>query len=368
MLTLGIETSCDETSVSVTSGRRVLSNIVSSSVGLHKRYGGVVPEIASRFHVEYILEVLEAALKASGKDLSDAGLVAVTNGPGLVGALLVGISLAKSISYSLSLPLIGVNHVLAHLHSPFLSEEKLDFPFIGLVVSGGHTSLFLCEDVDRQKFLGQTQDDAVGEAYDKVAKILGLGYPGGPAIEKMARRSKGESEISFPRSYLGKDSLDFSFSGVKTAVLYYVRGKQRTEDRGQRTDKKSIADICYAFQEAALDVLVAKAHLAARANGLKTIVVGGGVAANLRLREKMGEMAMLSGTKAYFPKIEYCLDNAAMVGLSGEGLYKKGRRSDLYLSAEQLRLRAARSILMINRLARRFSTRFIILTKVISDP
>lgn len=197
MLTLGIETSCDETSVAVTNDGRVLSNIVSSSVHLHKRYGGVVPEIASRYHVEYILEVLEKALAASGKDLKDMKLVAVANGPGLVGALLIGLSLAKSISYSMDLPIIGVSHILAHLYSSFLNEHKPQFPFIGLVVSGGHTSLFRCESFDRQKFLGQTQDDAVGEAYDKVAKILGLGYPGGPVIEKAARQSKGTRHISF---------------------------------------------------------------------------------------------------------------------------------------------------------------------------
>lgn len=333
MLTLGIETSCDETSVAVTNDGKVLSNIVSSSVHLHKRYGGVVPEIASRYHVEYILEVLEKALAASGKDLKDMKLVAVANGPGLVGALLIGLSLAKSISYSMELPIIGVNHVLAHLYSSFLNEDKPQFPFIGLVVSGGHTSLFRCESFDRQKFLGQTQDDAVGEAYDKVAKILGLGYPGGPVIEKAARQSKGTRRISFPKSYLGKDSLDFSFSGIKTAVLYYVRG-QGPRAVEQELNKDLIADICYAFQEAVIDVLVDKALLAAEKSNLKTIVVGGGVTANSRLREKLSKAAALSGVKVYFPEFEYCLDNAAMIGLLGEKLYKKGHRSDLYLTAE----------------------------------
>ncbi|MDP2912787.1 MAG: tRNA (adenosine(37)-N6)-threonylcarbamoyltransferase complex transferase subunit TsaD, partial [Candidatus Omnitrophota bacterium] len=212
MLTLGIETSCDETGVSVTEGRRVLSNMVSSSVRLHKIYGGVVPEIASRFHVEYMIDVLSKALASAGKSLGDMRLVAVTNGPGLVGALLTGIALAKSISYALGLPLISVNHILAHLYSSFLNEGKgPKFPFIGLVVSGGHTALFLCKGFDRQKLLGQTQDDAAGEAYDKVAKLLGLGYPGGPIIEKTARRAKGVDRIVFPKSCLGKDSLDFSF-------------------------------------------------------------------------------------------------------------------------------------------------------------
>ena len=328
MITLGIETSCDETSASITDGNRVLANIVSSSVHMHKKYGGVVPEIASRFHVEYIVEVLEKALEDSGKRLSDVKLVAVTNGPGLVGALLIGVSAAKAISYSLKVPLIGVNHILAHLYSPFLNDkEKIEFPFIGLVVSGGHTALFYCKSAHAQKLLGQTQDDAVGEAYDKVAKLLGLGYPGGPVIERMASRSNGASGIAFPKSYLGKDSLDFSFSGIKTAVLYYVR-KQK------RLDESLICDICYAFQEAALDVLVEKAYLALVMKGAKTIVIGGGVAANSRLRQKFAEAASFSGVKVFFPEKKYCLDNAAMVGFLGEALYGRGQGSDLYLTAE----------------------------------
>ncbi len=332
MLTLGIETSCDETSASVTEGRRVLSNIVSSSVHLHKKYGGVVPEIASRFHVEYIIEVLSKALKNSGKDLKDIKLVAVTNGPGLVGALLTGISLAKSISYSLARPLVGVNHILAHLYSSFLNEHKrAEFPFVGLVVSGGHTALFYCESIGDQKLLGTTQDDAVGEAYDKVAKILGLGYPGGPVIDRLAKSAKGGTDISFPRSYLGKDSLDFSFSGIKTAVLYYVQRLQITHHTLHHTQ---VADICHAFQEAALDALVEKVIRAAELTGSKRVVIGGGVAANSRLREKMGELASFSSMKIHFPELKYCMDNAAMIGCLGEALYKKGLRSGLYLSAE----------------------------------
>ncbi|MDP3804683.1 MAG: tRNA (adenosine(37)-N6)-threonylcarbamoyltransferase complex transferase subunit TsaD [Candidatus Omnitrophota bacterium] len=328
MLTLGIETSCDETSVSVTDKNKVLSNIVTSSVHLHKKYGGVVPEIASRYHVEFIIEALAAALKGSKKDLNDMKLVAVTNGPGLVGALLIGISLAKSISYSLRLPIIGVNHVLAHLYSSFLNEgKKPDFPFVGLVVSGGHTALFYCEGVGRQRLLGQTQDDAVGEAYDKVAKLLKLGYPGGPVVEKTARQAKRMNRINFPKSYLGKDSLDFSFSGVKTAVLYYSR---KVKD----LDKDIIADICYWFQEAALDVLVEKAILAARITNSSGIVVGGGVAANTMLREKLRRACEFSSMNLHFPELKYCLDNAAMVGALGEELYRNGRKSDLYLSAE----------------------------------
>jgi len=330
MLTLGIETSCDETSVSVTRGKRVFSNVVTSSVHLHKRYGGIVPEIASRYHVEYIIEVLSKALEHSGKGLKDIKLVAVTNRPGLVGALLIGVSLAKSISYSLKLPLVGVNHILAHLYSAFLNEEgnRPSFPFIGLVVSGGHTALFYCEDVDRYKLLGQTQDDAVGEAYDKAAKILGLGYPGGPVIEKRASLSKNRNASLFPKSYMGKDSLDFSFSGIKTAVLYYAR-KMRV------LGGDDINDVCYAFQEACLDTLVEKAFLAGRLKGLKRIVVGGGVAANSCLRGKFHEAAGFSGgVKVYFPEMKYSTDNAAMVGAIGEELYRRGHKSDLYLTAE----------------------------------
>jgi N6-L-threonylcarbamoyladenine synthase len=328
MLTLGIETSCDETSVSVTEGRHILSNIVSSSVHLHKKYGGVVPEIASRFHVEYILEVLDKALKNSGKSLKDVELIAVTNGPGLVGALLTGVSLAKSLSLSLRVPMVGVNHVLSHLYSAFLSEGELPkFPFIGLVVSGGHTALFYCKDSYKQKLLSQTQDDAVGEAFDKVAKILGLGYPGGPVVEAKAKLSKNKEKVRLPKTFLGKDSLDFSFSGIKTAVLYYVK-------RLKNVDAEA-PDICYSFQENVIDELVEKTMRAAQLYMVKNIVVGGGVAANTRLRENFTDAARFSGgVKVYFPEKRYCMDNAAMVGVLGEELYKRGHRSDLFLSAE----------------------------------
>ncbi len=344
MLTLGIETSCDETGVSVTDGRDVLSNIVSSSVHLHKKYGGVVPEIASRFHVEYILEVLDKALKSSGKRLKDIKLIAVTNGPGLVGALLTGVSLAKSLSLSLRVPMIGVNHVLSHLYSAFLSGAELPgFPFIGLVVSGGHTALFYCRDSYKQRLLSQTQDDAVGEAFDKVAKMLKLGYPGGPVVERMAKLSTNRNRVRLPKTFLGAHSLDFSFSGIKTAVLYYVRDIEKStvpalpagRHSPQSMDKELVYDICYAFQEIVLNELVEKTFLAVKIHKVKNIVVGGGVAANTRLREKFTDAARFSGgIKVYFPLKRYCMDNAAMVGVLGEELYKRGHRSDLYLSAE----------------------------------
>lgn len=337
ILTLGIETSCDETSVSVTRGKRVLSNIISSSVHLHKKYGGVVPEIASRFHVEFILEVLDEALKKSGRRLKDIELIAVTNGPGLVGALLTGISLGKALSYSLKVPLVGVNHVLAHLYSAFLNDgPQPAVPFIGIVVSGGHTALFLCGKDYEQRLLGQTLDDAVGETFDKVAKMLKLGYPGGPVIEKTAALSRKGDRLNFPKTNLGKESLDFSFSGLKTAVLYYIRGLERTPNPKRRTTQTAITrDICYAFQENALDSLVEKTFLAARIHKVKNIVVGGGVAANSRLREKFASALRFEDkVNVFFPQRCYCTDNAAMVGFLGEELYKRGARSDLYLSAE----------------------------------
>jgi len=344
MLTLGIETSCDETSAAVTSGNRVLSNVVTSSVHLHKKYGGIVPEIASRYHVEYILEVTEEALKSSAKSMDDVKLIAVTNGPGLVGALLIGISFAKALSYSRGIPLVGVNHVLAHLYSAFLNDgEKPEFPFVGLVVSGGHTALFYCEDVDKKRILGQTQDDAVGEAYDKVAKLLGLGYPGGPAMERAALASKGSKKIVFPKSHTGEDSLDFSFSGIKTAVLYYVR-KLETARRGSGAEQENLklaildpkltSDVSYWFQETALDMLVEKTVSACRKFRAKTVVIGGGVAANKRLREKLNDAGGIFGFKVFFPEFRYCLDNGAMIGVLGSELYNRGHRSDMFLSAE----------------------------------
>ena len=333
MITLGIETSCDETSVSVSSGYRVLSNVISSSVHLHKKYGGVVPEIASRYHVEYIIEVLDRALQGSGKSLEDIDLISVTNGPGLVGALLIGVSLAKSLSLSLDIPLIGVNHILAHLYSSLISGSP-SFPFIGLVVSGGHTTIFYCEDLDKYKLLGQTQDDAVGEAFDKVAKILGLGYPGGPAIEKRARAAKRTNKIVFPKSYLGEGSLDFSYSGIKTSVLNFVRAAERRAGEAGKLDDDLIDDIACSFQEAALDVLVDKALLAVKKKGLRRLVVGGGVAINGRLREKCEAACKKAGIDLYFPDRLYCTDNAAMVGVLGEAMYKKGDRADLSLKAD----------------------------------
>lgn len=329
MVVLGIETSCDETASAVTDKRRVLSSVVSSSIDLHKAYGGVVPEIASRYHVEYISDVFRTALKKAKKSVSDIDLVAATYGPGLCGSLLTGLTFAKSLSYALEKPFIGVNHIVAHLFANFIYEEDRHppkFPFIGLVISGGHTSLYLCKDFDDFKILGRTQDDAVGEAFDKVAKILNLGYPGGPVIEKIASGFKGEKPVKFPRAYLGKDSLDFSFSGIKTAVLYYVKGKTLTPGL--------VSEIAYSFQEAVFDVICRKTIMACQNNNISQVVIGGGVACNKTLAAKLNEAAKNNGISLFIPPIQYCLDNAAMVGILGEELYEKGYSSEMELTAE----------------------------------
>ena len=317
MYTLGIETSCDETSVSVTNGNDVLSNIVTSSVHLHSKYGGVVPEIASRFHLEYINPVLKKSLKTAGITLKDIELVAVTKEPGLVGSLLVGVSMAKALSFSLSVPLIEVDHLIAHLYANYMCYRDISFPVIGLVVSGGHTSIMLMDDIDKQKVLGRTQDDAAGEAFDKVAKILGLGYPGGPIIEKRALSGDAD-KIRFPRSFIKKGSLDFSFSGIKTAVLYYVN-----RHKSSGLNEAVINDICASFQEAVCDMIVDNALLACRKSKISTLVIGGGVSANVRLRDRLTQEAEKWSIRVSSPPLKLCLDNAAMIGGLGEALYKK---------------------------------------------
>ncbi len=327
MYTLGIETSCDETSASIVkNGSLVLSNVVSSSINFHKKYGGIIPEIASRRQLETITQVVDDCLEKSGITLEDLGAVSVTNRPGLLGSLLVGISFAKSLSYALDIPLLGIDHIQAHIYANFLNQKPIRMPFVALIVSGGHTSLFYVKDFDDFKLLGQTQDDACGEAFDKVAKILGLGYPGGPVIEKLA--AKGDPyKIKFQCSGTEKP-LNFSFSGIKTAVLYYVR-KQLCG-----ADIKQISDICASFQESALEVLISKSMVACKQKKVKALLVGGGVAANGRLREKLLERGAINNIKIYFPTKELCMDNAAMVAGLGYQLCKKGYRSSLYLSAE----------------------------------
>jgi N6-L-threonylcarbamoyladenine synthase len=337
MLTLGIETSCDETGASVVKDDRViLSNTVASSLEFHKRYGGVVPEIATRYHVEVINYVVKDSLKKSRAGLEDIDLIAVTRGPGLVGALLVGVSFAKALSYSLDIPLIGVNHLWAHLYSGLIEKPEIRFPFIGLVVSGGHTSLVFCENACKFKLLGQTRDDAAGEAFDKAAKVMGLGYPGGPAIEKAARQGD-PCAIKFAPAYLGENSYDFSFSGIKTAVLYYVKKHLPPKNRRAGADKKDyrlVRDIAAGFQKAVVDCLTAKAINACRARGVNTLVVGGGVSANMLLRQELTREGRASGIDVIFPSFELSLDNAAMVAAMGHRLFKAGARPVSGLSAE----------------------------------
>ncbi len=343
MNVLGIETSCDETSAAVVKdGVNLRSNVVSSSVNFHKKYGGIVPEIAFRKQLETITEVVDCALSEARTDLSGIDLISVTDGPGLLGSLLVGISFAKALSFSRNIPVIGVNHLYSHIYAGFLNSQPAVFPFVALVVSGGHTSLYYARGWDKISLIGCTQDDACGEAFDKTAKILNLGYPGGPAIEKFAKSGSFE-KIKFSCSNTQKP-LDFSFSGIKTAVLYYARKKPALcqtfqpvprgaahsflspEKPGLLSDKKTIADICAAFQEAALNKLVEKSFLACEQKNVLTLVIGGGVAANSALRSKFYSRAGNGKLKIIFPEKEFCMDNAAMVAGLGYRLFKKNKK------------------------------------------
>jgi N6-L-threonylcarbamoyladenine synthase len=329
MITLGIETSCDETAVALVEDGEVLSSEVSSSVHLHESYGGVVPEIASRYHTEYIFSVAKKAFKSASKKIDDVDLVAVTYGPGLPGSLLVGVAFAKAIGFARCIPIIGVNHLEAHLISCFLGKGKrVDaeqrYPFTGMVVSGGHTSIYRVGSVRDLALMGRTRDDAVGEAFDKVAKIMGLGYPGGPVVEKMAAEFSGAAELKFPRALLrDKDDIDFSFSGIKTAVMYHWRKSSK--------DQEEIKRICYSFQQAVVDVIEEKLLRAIRQIKTKRLAVGGGVVNNSSLRERLTRAAEENGIDLYLPSGDYCSDNAAMVAALGEELYISGERSDLFL-------------------------------------
>ena len=330
MRVLAIETSCDDTGAAVVlNGRKILSNIVSSQISVHQKYGGVVPELASRKHIESIVPIVTEALERAEVTLKEIDGIAVTQGPGLVGSLLVGLSFAKSLAFATGLPFIGVNHVEAHLSAIFLEGNPPKFPFIGLVVSGGHTSLFRMDGFGKYKRLGQTRDDAAGEAFDKVAKLLGLGYPGGPVIDELSKTGNPKA-IRFPRPVLSKNSLDFSFSGLKTAVVNYV--KAHSEPPGGWPEDL-IKDIVSSFQEAVVEVLVKKTVQAAHHQGLERIVLSGGVAANQRLRQKIIEESHEQKLKVYLPSPSFCTDNAAMVGVVGYEYLKRGIQSPLSLNA-----------------------------------
>ena len=314
MMILGIDTSCDDTSAGVVvDGRSVLSNVVHSQVEIHHPHGGVVPELASREHIKNIMPVVETSLSKAGVRMNDLDGIAVTVGPGLVGALLVGLYYAKGLAYVCDIPLAAVNHLEGHILSIFLEEEIPQFPFIALTVSGGHTSIYHVEAYGQYVQMGQTLDDAAGEAFDKVAKISGLGYPGGVAIERMAVNGSCD-RIKFPRAYLEKESLDFSFSGLKTAVALYMK---KWRDNQTQQDEITLADIAASFQESVVDVLVDKVMTARRKTGVKSVVMAGGVACNRRLRERLSEAAGTEGVNVYYPRPEYCTDNGAMIAAAG---------------------------------------------------
>ena len=328
----GIESSCDETAAAVVAdGAEILSTVVASQTEIHKAYGGVVPEVACRAHEEFMLPVIEQALGSAGLTTGDIDVVAVTTHPGLIGALLIGVSAAKALAYAIDKPLIAVNHVHAHIYAANLHFGVVPYPSVSLVVSGGHTSLFLSKSPTRHEMVGATKDDAAGEAFDKCAKIMGLGYPGGPAIEKTSAGGN-PSAVPFPRSFLKGDSLDFSFSGVKTSVLYHCKGLNG-DLAGPDVYKEPLKDLAASFQEAIADVLVAKVEKAVRRHLPEAVVVGGGVAANSRLRLKLAELGKKISIPVLIPPLGLCTDNAASVAGLGFHHWKEGKISDLSLDA-----------------------------------
>jgi N6-L-threonylcarbamoyladenine synthase len=340
VLILGIDTSCDDTSAAVIeNGTTILSNSISNQSDIHKKYGGIVPELASRRHIEMIWPVVDEALKAAGLSCKDLACIAVCHGPGLIGSLLVGCSFAKALCYAKKIPLVAVNHLEGHIFSPFLEKSKPDYPFIALIVSGGHTCLCRVDDFGKYIELGRTRDDAAGEAYDKVSKLLGLGYPGGPLIDNLARDGNPEA-INFPRAYL-PESLDFSFSGLKTAVLHYVKSEMspsnhpsplRGEGKGEGEVSKLINDIAASFQAAVVDVLVRKTEWAIKKERIKRITLSGGVAANSALRQRILKMAEEREVEVYMPSVSLCTDNAAMIAAAGYHHYKSGNVAGLDLN------------------------------------
>ena len=328
MIILGIDTSCDDTCASIVEdGKRLLSNVVSSQVSVHHRYGGVVPELASREHIRNIVPVVEESMEKASLNNKDIDAIAVTVGPGLVGALLVGIYFAKAFSYAKGIPLIGVNHLEGHILSVFLENRLPSFPLVALTVSGGHTNIYHVRDFGDYTVLGRTLDDAAGEAFDKVAKLLGLGYPGGGIIEKTAFDGRDDA-IDFPRAYLSKGSLDFSFSGLKTSVSLYIK-----KWRDRNDNEISLQDIAASFQAAVVDILIDKLIAATNQVGVKSIMLAGGVARNNYLRNKLQETISDKGIDLHIPHPELCTDNGAMIAVAGYHRLIKGYRDDLTLDA-----------------------------------
>ncbi len=327
MYTLGIETSCDETAAAVLRDATVLSSIVSSQIDIHKKYGGVVPELASREHLKNLTPIIREALSAASVQLKDIDLVAATYAPGLIGALLVGVSAAKAIAYARGIPFIGVHHGEGHILAAHIEYPDIGYPYLALLVSGGHTALYLVKELGSYRMLGQTRDDAAGEAYDKVAKLLDLDYPGGPVIDRLAQEGDPEA-IKFPRGHL--NGYDFSFSGLKTAVRNHL-ALFKSRDKGM-DPALSVRDVAASFQAAVVDTLVDKTMRAAEDTGVNKIVVAGGVAANSALRKRMNEEAEKRGVSLYLPGMFYCIDNAAMIALAGYLRHRRGESSSLDLN------------------------------------
>ncbi len=325
-LILAIESSCDETSAAVTRGRDVLSLVIASQIEIHKRFGGVVPEIASRNHVSAIRNTVDEALKQANVSLSDISAVAVTYGAGLLGALLVGVSYAKALAYAMNVPLIKVNHVRGHISANYIADKSLEPPYLCLLASGGHTAIVEVVGYDDVKVIGTTQDDAVGEAFDKVARVLGLPYPGGPEIEKLAK--DGKPTIDFPKGFHNKNTLDFSYSGLKTSVINYMH---TAAQKGEEVNK---ADVACSFQKSAVGVMTENVEKALLKTGLKTVVIAGGVASNKHLREEMEKVGEKRGVNVIYPPLKLCTDNAAMIGACAYNLIKEGKgRASLDLDA-----------------------------------
>lgn len=327
IIVLGIETSCDETSAAVIkNGRHICSNVISSQISIHQKYGGVVPEIASRKHVELIMPVINQALEEAQITLKDIDVVGVTYGPGLVGALLVGLSAAKAMAFAINKPLVGVHHIEGHIAANYLDHIQLEPPFICLVVSGGHSHIVNVLDYNAFEVLGQTRDDAAGEAFDKIARALGLGYPGGPIIDKVSQTGNPFA-INFPRVSFEKGCLDFSFSGLKTAVLNYLNLLT------QKGEKCIVEDVCASFQQAVVDILVKNTIAAAKLHNTKKIALAGGVAANSSLRKLLSLKAQEEGLDVYFPRPILCTDNAAMIGCAAFYEFSKGNVSGMEINA-----------------------------------